>query len=151
MNLYCVSHYGWYDERGFYDGHVGDGITRNDQRLIGVFNTKKGARFALKGEEEADERKDKRTRAMMVQQFEATDFATQQYCDNWGFDSATRMVVRDAAEKGKWHADLTPAEYLYQELGDEDEDEEDDDEEDEDEDEEDEDEDEEDEDEEDED
>jgi hypothetical protein len=49
---------------------------------------------------------------MMVQKFDPTDFVTQQYFANWGFDSSVEMVVNDAVEEGRWHADIAPADYL---------------------------------------
>jgi hypothetical protein len=123
--LFCVSHYGYYDEHGFFDGYLGDGITRESESLVGVYNTKKAARFALKAEEEADEREDNRTRAMEVQKFNPTDFVSQQYFDNWGWDSSVEMVVNDAVEEGRWHADIAPVDYLRALTEDDDEEDED--------------------------
>ena len=55
-DLFCVSHYGWYNGYDHFEGYVGDGVTSPSQELVGVYDTKKQAEKGLKAAEAEDER-----------------------------------------------------------------------------------------------
>ena len=115
-DLFCVSHYGWYNGYDHFEGYVGDGVTSPSQELVGVYDTKKQAEKGLKAAEAEDER-DKpgypdchwRYRALAVQPFRPADFATRQMIADSDIDSVSRDIVRLAVEEGLWHSKADPS------------------------------------------